>query len=165
MVAQLRPYEGLTVNTLESAWANGGDREATSFTKGEQVGTLQQGVADIKDRLDSITPHEATTMDETESRRWCAEGRAVFMRNWPVEYASVAEKLKPGVPRPTVRHRPTPGRCTPRCAAQPRPRSAHYQTFSKVAQIRVPEYLNSRGGTAIADPWRKEANEALSGRG
>ena len=96
MVAQLRPYEGLTVNTLESAWANGGDPDATSFTKDEQVGALQQGVTDLKGRLDSIMPHEATTMDETESRRWFADGRALFMRNWPVEYASVAEKLTPG---------------------------------------------------------------------
>lgn len=96
MVAQLRPYEGLTVNTLESAWVNGGDPDATSFTKGEQIGALQQGIADLKVRLDSIMPHEATTMDETESRRWFADGRALFMRNWPVEYASVAEKLTPG---------------------------------------------------------------------
>ena len=258
MVAQLRPYEGLTVNTLESAWANGGDPDAVSFTKGEQVGALQQGVADVKDRLDSIMPHEATTMDETESRRWFADGRALFMRNWPVEYASVAEKLTPGVQfdvaqlpgRPTDGKRmsvlggqnlaiaadsshpegarqliealtgPSSERCllergfaatrdsayrpaakAPECslppgdaqrgehgatrpparwpdqeppytrtlyaalrAAEPRPRSAHYQTFSKVVQIRVSEYLGSRGGTAIADALAKEADEALSGR-
>ncbi|WP_407553773.1 extracellular solute-binding protein [Streptomyces sp. Pv4-95] len=259
MVAQLRPYEGLTVNTLESAWANGGAPEATSFTKGEQVGALQQGVADVKDRLDSIMPHEATTMDETESRRWFADGRALFMRNWPVEYASVAEKLEAGVQfdvaelpgRPTDGKRmsvlggqnlaisatssrpegarrliealtgPGSERCllergfaatrdsayrapekAPDCtlppgdaeraehgaarqpaqrpgqeppytrtlyaalrAAEPRPRSAHYQTFSKVVQLRVSEYLNSRGGTAIADALAREADEALSGRG
>ncbi|MEV0374257.1 extracellular solute-binding protein [Streptomyces sp. NPDC050636] len=259
MVAQLRPYEGLTVNTLESAWANGGDPEATSFTKGEQVGALQQGVADVKDRLDSIMPHEATTMDETESRRWFADGRALFMRNWPVEYGSVAEKLKEGVQFAVAQlpGRPTDGkrmsvlggqnlaisagstrpegaraliaaltsagseRCllergfaatrdsayrdaakAPDCplppgdaergeqgatqrpapdpgeepaytrtlyaalrAAAPRPRSAHYQTFSKVVQIRVSEYLNSRGGTAIADALAREADEALSGHG
>ncbi|MGG7574624.1 extracellular solute-binding protein [Streptomyces sirii] len=255
MVAQLRPYEGLTVNTLESAWANGGDPDAPSFTKGEQVGALQQGVADVKDRLDSIMPHEATAMDETESRRWFADGRALFMRNWPVEYASVAEKLTPGkqfavaelparptdgkrmsvlggqnlaisagsrrpagaraliealtspgsercllergfaatrdssyreaakapaCPLPpergehgTGRRAPWPGQEPPYTrtlyaalrAAQPRPRSAHYQTFSKVVQIRVSEYLNSRGGTAIADALAREADEALSGRG
>ncbi|MEU7177674.1 MULTISPECIES: extracellular solute-binding protein [Streptomyces] len=256
MVAQLRPYEGLTVNTLEAAWANGGDPEATSFTKGEQVGALQQGVADIKDRLDSIMPHEATAMDETESRRWFADGRALFMRNWPVEYASVAGKLKAGVQfdvaelpgRPTDGKRmsvlggqnlaisadsarpdgaraliealtgPAAERCllergfaatrdsayreagkAPVCplapaaadrgesgaarppadreppytrtlyaalrAAEPRPRSAHYQTFSKVVQVRVSEYLGSRGGTAIADALAREADEALSGRG
>ncbi|WP_043263797.1 extracellular solute-binding protein [Streptomyces sp. CT34] len=259
LVAQLRPYEGLTVNTLESAWANGGDPEATSFTKGEQVGSLQLGVTALKDQLDSIMPHEATAMDETESRRWFADGRALFMRNWPVEYASVAEKLEPGVQfdvaelpgRPTDGRRisvlggqnlaiaadstrpagarsliealtdPKSERCllergfaatrasayrtgtaTPRCplppgdaqrgehgatgrppvppgqepppytrtlyaalrAAEPRPRSAHYQTFSKVVQIRVSEYLNSTGGTAIADELAREADEALGGR-
>ncbi|MFI7095591.1 extracellular solute-binding protein [Streptomyces lydicus] len=256
MVAQLRPYEGLTVNTLEAAWANGGDPDATSFTKGEQVGALQQGVADVKDRLDSIMPHEATTMDETESRRWFADGRALFMRNWPVEYASVAEKLTPrkqfdvaelparpsdgkrmsvlggqnlaisaGSKRPegaraliealtgpgsercllergfaatrdsayrdaakapscplpperaergsTGQRAPWPGQEPPYTrtlyaalrAAEPRPRSAHYQTFSKVVQIRVSQYLSSRGGTAIADALAREADEALSGRG
>ncbi|MEU9120793.1 extracellular solute-binding protein [Streptomyces sp. NPDC048506] len=255
MVAQLRPYEGLTVNTLESAWASGGDPDATSFTKGEQVGALQLGVADVKDRLDRIMPHEATAMDETESRRWFADGRALFMRNWPVEYASVAEKLTPGTqfdvaelparaadgkrmsvlggqnlaisagskrpagaraliealtspssercllergfaatrdsayrqagkapscplpPDPaehgtTGQRAPWPGREPPYTrtlyaalrAAEPRPRSAHYQTFSKVVQIRVSEYLNSRGGTAIADELAREADEALGGR-
>ncbi|WP_310727278.1 extracellular solute-binding protein [Streptomyces sp. N2A] len=254
MVAQLRPYEGLTVNTLESAWANGGDPDAASFTKGEQVGALQLGVADLKDRLDTIMPHAAVTMDETESRRWFADGRALFMRNWPVEYASVAEKLTPGVKfdvaelpaRPADGKRmsvlggqnlaisagskrpegaraliealtgpasercllergfaatrdsayreagkapvcplppehgehgatgqPWPGRQPPYTrtlyaallAAEPRPRSAHYQTFSKVVQIRVSEYLGSPGGTAIADELAREADEALSGRG
>ncbi|KIZ17895.1 extracellular solute-binding protein [Streptomyces natalensis] len=259
MVAQLRPYEGLTVNTLEAAWDAGGDPDATSFTKGAQVGSLQQGVGDLKLRLDAIMPHEATTMDETESRRWFADGRALFMRNWPVEYASVAEKLTPGVQfdvaqlpaRPSdgkrmsvlggqnlavSAHTTRPegaraliealtGRGSERCllergfaatrdsaylegagapscplppgdaqrgergaasppaprpgqvpsytrtlyaalrAAQPRPRSAHYQTFSKVVQIRVSEFLGSRGRTAIADELAKEADEALSGRG
>ncbi|WP_244943029.1 extracellular solute-binding protein [Streptomyces inhibens] len=257
MVAQLRPYEGLTVNTLESAWAMGGDPDATSFTQGEQIGALQLGVAEIKDRLDSmIMPHETMSMDETESRRWFADGRALFMRNWPVEYASVAEKLTPGTQfdvaelpaRPTDGKRmsvlggqnlaisagskrpagaraliealtgPGSERCllergfaatrdsayreaakAPHCplpperaehgstgqrapwpgqeppytrtlyaalrAAEPRPRSTHYQTFSKVVQIRVSEYLNSRGGTAIADALAREADEALTGRG
>ncbi|MET9293028.1 extracellular solute-binding protein [Streptomyces sp. NPDC003077] len=258
LVTQLRPYEGLTVNTLESAWANGGDPDATSFTKGEQVGALQQGVADLKTRLDSIMPHEATDMDETESRRWFADGRALFMRNWPVEYASVAEKLRPGkdfdvaeLPgRPTDGKRmsvlggqnlavaadsahpeaareliraltdPHSERCllergfaatrdssyrdpgrAPAChlppgkaeraerdappdhdpgqgreppykrtlyaalrAAEPRPRSVHYQMFSKVVQIRVSEYLGTTLGTAIADRLAREADEALSGR-
>ncbi|WP_411146174.1 hypothetical protein [Streptomyces sp. x-80] len=77
--------------------ANGGDPEAAGFTRGEQVGALQQGVADVKDRLDPIMPHEVTAMDETESRRWFADGRALFMRNRPVEYASVAGELKAGV--------------------------------------------------------------------
>ncbi|MGW7490308.1 extracellular solute-binding protein [Streptomyces sp. NPDC054786] len=254
MVAQLRPYEGLTVNTLESAWANGGDPDATSFTKGEQIGALQQGVTDLKSRLDSIMPHEATTMDETESRRWFADGRALFMRNWPVEYASVAEKLTPGeqfdvtqLParrsdgkrmsvlggqnlaisagskrpagaRSLIEALTGPGseRCllergfaatrdsayretaeAPRCplppadaergehgaagqpeprpdtrtlheallAAEPRPRSAHYQTFSKVVQLGVSAFLNGRGGTAIADRLAREADDALGGRG
>ncbi|MFE1176470.1 extracellular solute-binding protein [Streptomyces sp. NPDC058773] len=253
MVAQLRPYEGLTVNTLESAWGNGGDPDATSFTKGGQIGALQQGIADLKLRLDSIMPHEATTMDETESRRWFADGRALFMRNWPVAYASVAEKLRPGrefeitqLParadgkrlsvlggqnlaisahstRPegarsliealtgpgsercllergfaatrdsayrqaaTAPHCPlppggaergehgAPGRPEPRpdpgtlhealLAAAPRPRSAHYQTFSKVVQLGVSAYLNGRGSTAIADRLAREADDALGGRG
>ncbi|WP_260638187.1 extracellular solute-binding protein [Streptomyces angustmyceticus] len=253
MVAQLRPYEGLTVNTLESAWADGGDPDATSFTKDEQVGALQQGVTDLKGRLDAIMPHETTTMDETESRRWFADGRALFMRNWPVEYASVAEKLTPGVqfdvtqlparrgdgrrmsvlggqnlaisaaserpagarsliealtgPRSercllergfaatresayresagaprcpphsgTERgERGTPGAPEPRpdtrtlhealLAAEPRPRSAHYQTFSKVVQLGVSAFLNGRGGTAIADRLAREADDALGGRG
>ncbi|MFF4953764.1 extracellular solute-binding protein [Streptomyces chattanoogensis] len=259
MVAQLRPYEGLTVNTLEAAWYAGGAPDATSFTKGAQVGSLQQGVGDLKLRLDDgIMPHEVLTMDETESRRWFADGRALFMRNWPVEYASVAEKLTPGkqfdvaqLPaRPSDGRRMSvlggqnlaisaqstrpegarqliealTGRRSERCllergfaatrasayregpgaptcppspgdarreqgatrppaprpgqeppytrtlyaalrAAQPRPRSAHYQTFSKVVQIRVSEYLGSPGGTAIADRLAKEADEALSGRG
>ncbi|MGW7577142.1 extracellular solute-binding protein [Streptomyces sp. NPDC054765] len=251
MVAQLRPYEGLTVNTLESAWANGGDPDATSFTKDAQVGALQQGVTDLKARLDSIMPHEATTMDETESRRWFADGRALFMRNWPVEYASVAGKLTPGVqfdvtqlparrsdgkrmsvlggqnlaisagsrrpsgarsliealtspdsercllergfaatretayretagaphcpPSPAGAEHGTAGRPEPRpdtrtlhealLAAEPRPRSAHYQTFSKVVQLGVSAYLNGPGGTAIADQLAREADDALGGRG
>ncbi|MEU9117722.1 extracellular solute-binding protein, partial [Streptomyces sp. NPDC048483] len=259
MVAQLRPYEGLTVNTLEAAWDAGGDPDATSFTKGAQVGSLQQGVGDLQRRLDAIMPHEATTMDETESRRWFADGRALFMRNWPVEYASVAEKLTPGrqfdvaqlparpsdgkrmsvlggqnlalsahstrpegareliealtgrsgercllergfaatrvsayragadapaCPLPpgdaerdeegaTLPPAPRPGQVPPYTrtlyaalrAAQPRPRSAHYQTFSKVVQIRVSEFLASGGGTAIADRLAKEADEARRGGG
>ncbi|MFI9260808.1 extracellular solute-binding protein [Streptomyces sioyaensis] len=254
MVAQLRPYEGLTVNTLESAWANGGDPYATGFAKGEQVGALQLGIADLKDRLGTLMPHEAVTMDETESRRWFADGRAVFMRNWPVEYASVAEKLtagtafdvaqlparpsdgrrlsvlggqnlaisagskRPAGARALIEALTDPGseRCllergfaatrdsayregakAPRCplppvgaeraehgatgrpeprpdprtlhdalmAAAPRPRSAHYQTFSKVLQLGVAAYLNGSGGTAIADRLARQADDALGGRG
>lgn len=50
-------------------------------------------------------------------------------------------------------------------AAAPRPRSAHYQTFSKVVQIGVSAYLNGPGGTAIADRLARQADDALDGRG
>lgn len=241
-------------HTLESAWANGDDPYATGFTKGEQVGALQLGIADLKDRLGTLMPHEAVTMDETESRRWFADGRAVFMRNWPVEYASVAEKLTAGTTfdvaqlpaRPSdgrrlsvarrtesgdLRRQQAPGRGpgpdrgadrpgqrtlpagagvrghprlgVPRggegtalpaaarrrgasgarrtgqpeprpdprtlhdalMAAAPRPRSAHYQTFSKVLQLGVAAYLDGSGGTAIADRLARQADDALGGRG
>ncbi|UNO44265.1 extracellular solute-binding protein [Streptomyces sp. MST-110588] len=258
LVTQLRPYEGLTVNTLEAAWAAGGAPEATSFTKGEQVGALQQGVADLKTLLNSIMPPQVTAMDETESRRWFADGKALFMRNWPVEYASVADKLTPGeqfdvteLPtrprdgkrlsvlggqnlaisaasdRPALARQliealtgPQSERCllergfaatrdsayrdpgrAPVCglppenadrgesggpspaggdgrepaykktlyaalrAAEPRPRSVHYQTFSKVVQIRVSEYLRRQDNTAVADALAREADKALNGRG
>ncbi|WP_030264642.1 extracellular solute-binding protein [Streptomyces violens] len=253
MVAQLRPYEGLTVNTLESVWASGGDPERTAHL----AGALQQGVYALKERLRTIMPQEATAMDETASGQWFAEGRALFMRNWPVEYASVAEKLEPGrqfdvaqLPAGSSegRHRtvlggqnlaiaadaahpdearslitaltsarsehcllqrgfaatrasaydgtapacdlppddarreedggarpgtPPPGRVPPYTDllhralkdAAPRPRSAHYATYSKVVQLYVSAYLTGKDDASIADELAEEATKALSGRG
>ncbi|MFG2865760.1 hypothetical protein [Streptomyces sioyaensis] len=50
-------------------------------------------------------------------------------------------------------------------AAAPRPRSAHYQTFSKVLRLGVAAYLDGSGGTAIADRLARQADDALGGRG
>jgi multiple sugar transport system substrate-binding protein len=89
IVYQGAPYEGLTCDFLELAFAAGGqvlNEEGTEavIDSPENVKALQFMVDGVKD---GIAANGVTTYMEEESRRYFESGKATFMRNWPYAYA------------------------------------------------------------------------------
>jgi multiple sugar transport system substrate-binding protein len=89
IVYQGAPYEGLTCDFLELAFAAGGqvlneDGTQSVIDSAENVKALQFMVDGVKD---GIAANGVTTYMEEESRRYFESGRATFMRNWPYAYA------------------------------------------------------------------------------
>jgi multiple sugar transport system substrate-binding protein len=89
IVYQGAPYEGLTVDFLEIAFAAGGQVLSEDGTEAvidspENLEALQFMVDGVKN---GVAAHGVTTLMEEESRRYFESGRATFMRNWPYAYA------------------------------------------------------------------------------
>ena len=89
IVYQGAPYEGLTCDFLELAYAAGGqvlseDGKTSVINSPENVEALTLMVDGIKN---GVAANGVTTYMEEESRRYFENGRATFMRNWPYAYA------------------------------------------------------------------------------
>jgi multiple sugar transport system substrate-binding protein len=89
IVYQGMPYEGLTCDFLELAFAAGGqvlsdDGKEARIDSPENLKALQFMVGGVKD---GIAARGVTTYDEESSRRYFESGKATFMRNWPYAYA------------------------------------------------------------------------------
>ena len=89
IVYQGAPYEGLTCDFLELAFAAGGqvlseDGKQAVIDSPENVKALQFMVDGVKD---GTAARGVTTYMEEESRRYFESGRATLMRNWPYAYA------------------------------------------------------------------------------
>jgi trehalose/maltose transport system substrate-binding protein len=89
IVYQGAPYEGLTCDFLEIAFAAGGevlseDGKTAMIDSPENVKALQFMVDGVKD---GTAANGVTTYMEEESRRYFESGKATFMRNWPYAYA------------------------------------------------------------------------------
>jgi multiple sugar transport system substrate-binding protein len=89
IVYQGAPYEGLTVDFLELAFAAGGEILSEDGTKAvidspENLKALQFMVDGVKN---GIAARGVTTYMEEEARRFFESGRATFMRNWPYAFA------------------------------------------------------------------------------
>jgi multiple sugar transport system substrate-binding protein len=89
IVYQGAPYEGLTCDFLELAYAAGGEVLSEDGTKAmidspENVEALQFMVDGVKD---GVAARGVTTYMEEESRRYFESGKATFMRNWPYAYS------------------------------------------------------------------------------
>jgi multiple sugar transport system substrate-binding protein len=89
IVYQGAPYEGLTVDFLELAFAAGGevlseDGKEAVIDSPENVKALQFMVDGVEN---GIAARGVTTYMEEESRRYWESGRATFMRNWPYAFA------------------------------------------------------------------------------
>ncbi|MDP1846509.1 MAG: ABC transporter substrate-binding protein [Solirubrobacteraceae bacterium] len=89
IVYQGAPYEGLTVNFLEMAYAAGGkvlsdDGKKSEINSAENVEALKLMADAVKD---GTAARGVTTYMEEESRRYFESGRATYMRNWPYAYA------------------------------------------------------------------------------
>jgi multiple sugar transport system substrate-binding protein len=89
IVYQGAPYEGLTCDFLELAYAAGGeilseDGKQAVIDSEENRAALQFMVDGVKN---GIAANGVTTYMEEESRRYFESGRATFMRNWPYAYA------------------------------------------------------------------------------
>jgi multiple sugar transport system substrate-binding protein len=88
IVYQGAPYEGLTVDFLELAFAAGGevlseDGKSAAIDSPENEKALQLMVDGIED---GVAANGVTTYMEEEARRYFESGRATFMRNWPYAY-------------------------------------------------------------------------------
>jgi multiple sugar transport system substrate-binding protein len=89
IVYQGAPYEGLTCDYLELAYAAGGEILTEDGTEAvidseENLAALQLMVDGVKDKT---AANGVTTYMEEESRRYFESGKATFMRNWPYAYA------------------------------------------------------------------------------
>ena len=95
IVYQGAPYEGLTCNFLELAYAAGG--EVLSEDGKTSVINSPENVSALKLMADAVKKGTAargvTTYMEEESRRYFESGRSTFMRNWPYAYA-LGQKAK-----------------------------------------------------------------------
>ena len=89
IVYQGAPYEGLTCNFLEIAYAAGGEILSEDGT--EAVIDSPENVEALKFMADGVKDGTAangvTTYMEEESRRYFESGKATFMRNWPYAYS------------------------------------------------------------------------------
>jgi multiple sugar transport system substrate-binding protein len=98
IVYQGAPYEGLTCDFLELAYAAGGEILSEDGT--EAVIDSPENLAALKFMVDGVKNGVAatgvTTYMEEESRRYFESGRATFMRNWPYAFAlgEKAPKIK-----------------------------------------------------------------------
>jgi multiple sugar transport system substrate-binding protein len=89
IVYQGAPYEGLTVDFLELAFAAGGqvlssDGKKSVINSPQNVKALQFMVDGIKN---GAAPKAVTTYMEEPSRRAFESGKYAFMRNWPYAFA------------------------------------------------------------------------------
>jgi multiple sugar transport system substrate-binding protein len=89
IVYQGAPYEGLTCNYLELAYAAGGnvlsdDGKTAVIDSPANLKALRFMVDGVKN---GTAARGVTTYMEEESRRYFESGRATFMRNWPYAYA------------------------------------------------------------------------------
>ena len=98
IVYQGAPYEGLTVDYLELAFAAGGkvlsdDGKKSEINSPANVKALEFMAKGIKD---GAAPKAVTTYMEEPARRAFEAGKATFMRNWPYAYAlgNMAAKVK-----------------------------------------------------------------------
>src|SRR6476660_4906063 len=89
IVYQGAPYEGLTCDYLELAFAAGGkvisdDGKKSEINSPANVKALQFMVDGVKNKT---AANGVTTYMEEESRRYWESGKATFMRNWPYAYS------------------------------------------------------------------------------
>jgi multiple sugar transport system substrate-binding protein len=89
-VFQAAPYEGLTVDFLEVAFAAGGsvlsaDGSKSAFDSPQNVKALQLMVDGVRS---GAVPKAVTTYMEPETDQAWMTGRYAFMRNWPYAYAA-----------------------------------------------------------------------------
>jgi len=89
IVYQGAPYEGLTCDFLELAYAAGGqvlspDGKKSLINSPANVKALQFMVDGVKN---GTAANGVTTYMEEESRRYWESGKATLMRNWPYAYA------------------------------------------------------------------------------
>ena len=90
IVYQGAPYEGLTVDYLELAFAAGGQvldpsGKKSAFNSPQNVKALQLMVNGIKQ---NAAPQAVTTYMEPETDQAWTSGRYAFMRNWTYAYAA-----------------------------------------------------------------------------
>ncbi|WP_433206606.1 ABC transporter substrate-binding protein [Dactylosporangium sp. CS-047395] len=90
---QLADYEGLTVNALEAIWGAGGDVVDGDGNVVIDSSAAQDGLTRLASGLQKSTPQvilpASATFDEAAATQAFAEGKVLFMRNWPVAHRTL----------------------------------------------------------------------------
>ncbi|MBP2326360.1 multiple sugar transport system substrate-binding protein [Kibdelosporangium banguiense] len=91
--AQLDDYEGLVVNALEAVWAANGevvDEGGDVVIDSPEARTGLRQLADgLREAVPQVIMPDARNQDETRSTAAFGEGKALYMRNWPVAYRAL----------------------------------------------------------------------------
>jgi len=123
VVTQLEDYEGLTVNALEAVWSTGGeivdddgevrvDSRAAGeglrrLVEGVRAGTGSEGTRPDGTAWPMILP-DSLVYSEQSSTAAFRDGRALFLRNWPVAYRTLADPGESGAKQVSFAVSPLP---------------------------------------------------------
>ncbi|HEU4348058.1 MAG TPA: extracellular solute-binding protein [Actinoplanes sp.] len=111
--AQLADSEILTVTALEAIWSEGGDVVNESGDVVIDSDAAERGLRRLSDGLEAssaplILP-DSRGFDEKTSTKAFGDGRAMFMRNWPVAYRDL-QPVSESNPRFTYQVTTVPGK-------------------------------------------------------
>jgi multiple sugar transport system substrate-binding protein len=88
-VGQFDDYEGLTVNALEAIWSRNKNAFGGNGTVADQA-AVSAGLSDLANAFTTnVIPSSETTYQEEQAAADFADGKAVFMRNWPIWYTRI----------------------------------------------------------------------------
>ncbi|AXK33709.1 extracellular solute-binding protein [Streptomyces armeniacus] len=101
LVTQLDSYEGLTVNTHEAVWRNGGEIVGEGDDVRVAAPEARRGLHELGDAFDRdgagqlpVLDHESLESDETRTIERFLAGEALAMRNWPFAISRLEEHLR-----------------------------------------------------------------------
>ena len=140
---QFADYEGLTVNALEAIGGRAARSSTTRVTSSSRI--IASRSLEGLDRLRKIAPAGVPELDEDSSTQLFRSGKALFMRNWPVE-VPVAERGPRRDARGDIR-RGSPARRL-RGARRPEPRRRGRHRPSPAARALI-EFLTSERSQQI----------------
>jgi multiple sugar transport system substrate-binding protein len=111
---QFNDYEGLTVNALEAIWSHDRGAFGGNGTVADRA-AVSAGLSDLANAFTTgVIPGAETTYQEAQADTAFADGKAVFMRNWPIWYTTI----KSG---PTLAGEPAAARAVQHVQVQPLP--------------------------------------------
>ncbi|WP_426505141.1 extracellular solute-binding protein [Dactylosporangium sp. McL0621] len=109
---QLADYEGLTVNALEAIWGAGGDVVDGDGNVVIDSKEAQDGLNRLAAGLSRSSPQvilpESVSFDEQAATQAFAEGKVLFMRNWPVAHRALDPPADLAASRPSTAASPAP---------------------------------------------------------
>ena len=92
---QFDDYEGLAVNALEAIWGHNGRAFGGNGTVAVQA-AVSAGLSDLAYGFTTnAIPRAETTYQEEQAAADFADGKAAFMRNWPIWYTRIKSSPTP----------------------------------------------------------------------
>lgn len=155
LTTQLDDYEGLTVTVTEAVLAAGGEVVDDSGNVALGSDEAQEGLRGLVDGVQdpAVNLRASLDYDEIDSLHAFRDGRALFMRNWPVAYRNLTKSAEPGAERPemSVTELPGPsvlgGQNLAVAAKSGKPRAAR-KLIEFLTSPRSQQILFERGGLA-----------------
>ena len=92
-----KQYEGLVCVALEFIWSHGGTLFEADSARSPEARSRAEAALEFMRALivSGISPATVATADEETARHLFADGRAVFMRNWPYAWTLLQQKESP----------------------------------------------------------------------